>query len=81
MIYFANDFRQLREMLVNIMKIFEQLANNAHHHITLDEILNEQSNEIKNAFLTNDVSLIRNQWVNEGSIIADKSVVVQVSTF
>lgn len=63
---------------MDILTLLEHLANNAHYHSTIDQLVNDQPNDIKLAFLTNDASQLKNQ-LGDTSNLADKSHVVQIT--
>lgn len=63
---------------MNILMFLEHLASNAHHRIAIKELVSDQPNEIKEAFLTNNVALLRKQ-IGDTEKLADKSAVVQIA--
>lgn len=62
---------------MDILTLLEHLANNAHHRIMINELVNNQSIEIREAFLANNVAKLRNQ-LGDTENLADRSSVVQI---
>lgn len=62
---------------MNISVLLEKLANNTHHRVDLNNFLNDQSLEVRNAFENNDASWIKS-FFTSNEISADRSIVVQI---
>ena len=61
---------------MDIVKFLEQLANNVHYGKIIVSSFNEQSEEIKKAFLTNDIQLLKKQFQTD-EYLAHSTRVVQ----
>ena len=61
---------------MDIVTIFEKLANSAHYRSRMNELIAEQPEEIKKAFLTNDGESLKKQYSDEG-YLANTSHIVQ----
>jgi len=61
---------------MDTVKFLEQLAQNAHYRIELDELINDQPNEIKEAFRTNNPEMLKKQ-LGDVEYLANPSDVVQ----
>lgn len=46
---------------MNIIKLFEEFALNAHHKVDVMRLINEQSSEVQRAFNSNDSEMLRKQ--------------------
>lgn len=62
---------------MNLITLLEQLASNVHNRTIIDELINAQPAEVKEAFQTNNAALLKNQ-LGEIKNLADKSSVVQL---
>lgn len=62
---------------MNISALLEQLANNTHHRINIDNLINNQPENIREAFQTNNAATLKNSF-QDNNISADRSVVVLI---
>lgn len=46
---------------MKIISLLELIANNAHHNISIKDIIKTQSDEIQKAFFTNNAILLKEQ--------------------
>ena len=66
---------------MDIISMFEIIANNAHHRVEVNELLADQSDVVRQSFCLEDASLIRG-YMNRGcGLLADKSLVVNIKNF
>ena len=63
-------------MIMSIIKILKQLADNPHHRINLNELLIAQPHEIKETFITHNNNAIKLQLRKKNEILADADEVV-----
>lgn len=64
---------------MSLINLIEKLANNTHHHQENHSLINSQSPEIKEAFLTNDAELLKKQ-VSDTEYFANSIKVVQLES-
>ena len=63
--------------MMAIIVLLEQLASNAHHRMSIDQLISMQSNEVQKAFITNDAASLKSQLGNIKNL-ADRCTVFQV---
>lgn len=61
---------------MNIMTLLEQLANSAHHKVSVEELISSQPLEIQNVFISNNGSQLKKILGNHNCV--DRSSVVQI---
>ncbi len=54
------------KLSVQVIHFFEHLAANAHHQVPIDELLANQSDEIKKIFSSSNSENLKNQFSNSG---------------
>lgn len=62
---------------MDILTLLEHLANNVHHRIVIEELINCQPNEVKEAFLTNNVTQLRSH-LGSARNLPDRNAVIQI---
>jgi len=65
---------------MTILKIIEKIANNAHHRIAISDLVREQSDDIREAFMTNNCATLRDAFGDQTEVLAHRSTIVQVHT-
>jgi hypothetical protein len=63
---------------MNAIILLEKLANNAHHRIETEQMLESESAEIRLAFTTNNPTLLKNQFNDNTPITAHRSSITQL---
>lgn len=64
---------------MTIISILEQLANTAHYHANPHHLMQDQDQNVQQAFLTNNSNLLQSQFKDTATIVAHRSHVVQIS--
>ena len=64
---------------MTIIKLLEEIANNAHHRLAITNLIKDQPNDIRQAFATNNNAQIRRQFNDPTEIMANRSTIVQVT--
>ena len=59
------------------MEILEQVASNVHHKISINELISAQPEVVRDAFLTNDVTVLK-KYLGDDGVSVDKTTVFQL---
>lgn len=63
---------------MNIVKLLEVIANKTHHSVVLAELLQNQSEETRCAFINNNTKQLRQIISQPCEVIANRSDIVRV---
>ncbi len=65
------------ELIMYILSLLEELAENTHHNLLLESFIGNQPDQIQEAFLTNNINQLRN-ILGDVSNLADRNKVVSI---
>ena len=68
----------MRKVKMEIITFLECLANHVHYDVGLDNLIDQQPNDIKTAFQTNNSELLHRQFGNKQQYTYNPSDVVQI---